>query len=254
MSRERKTAGPTRRRRCTSGSRSGSSSAGRSLAREPGRRRRTRSRKAGPSGSRAEPRGRSTASSTGGLAGRFCAHVQILELVPDGTDDVVLTLEPLDCVDDNPLALCAMVNGRYTGLAERQRWRFAGVSGPPDAPQSLTVSPVDEAERRRGAAGELRAEPAGHHLAGGAAGGGRRLDGGALVGPGRPRAGASRSRIAGVSHTDAYDVRAALGKTAATRLPASSAGRARGRRRARIRRRRRRRRGSRSRRTTTARR
>ena len=70
---------------------------------------------------------------------RYCMHKQKLEIVPDGSDDVTLTLEPLDCRDNNPRALCALVNGRYSGLAARQSWTFRGIGGPPAAPSNLVL-------------------------------------------------------------------------------------------------------------------
>ena len=139
--------------------------------------------------------------------GRFCSHVLILELMPDGADDVVLTLEPLDCVANNPHALCALANGRYTGLAERQRWSFAGVSGPPDAPQRLTVSPVtkpngDEellvsfAPNPEGTTWQVQVQAAGGDWTA------ARSWSGTASGRGE------QVRITGVSHASAYDVRA----------------------------------------------
>ena len=143
----------------------------------------------------------------GSPSDRFCSHVQILELVPDGADDVVLTLEPLDCVANNPLAFCALVNGRYTGLAERQRWSFAGVSGPPDAPQRLTVSPVTKpngdaellvsfAPNPEGMTWRVQLQAAGGDWTA------ARSWSGAASGRGE------QVRITGVSHANAYDVRA----------------------------------------------
>ncbi len=74
-------------------------------------------------------------------ASGYCSHVQYLELTPDAPDsDMVLTLEPLDCRDLNPEALCGLVSGRYTGLAKRHRWTIPAVFEPPSAPQNLTLA------------------------------------------------------------------------------------------------------------------
>ena len=84
-------------------------------------------------------------------AGPTCGSVQVLELIPAGTDDVVLTLEPLDCRDNNPKALCGFEDGtsRYTGLAARQRWTFRGIGGPPAAPSNLIVEEEVSTQRTR---------------------------------------------------------------------------------------------------------
>ena len=84
-------------------------------------------------------------------AGPTCGSVQVLELIPAGTDDVVLTLEPLDCRDNNPKALCGFEDGtsRYTGLAKRQRWTFRGIGEPPAAPSNLIVEEEVSTQRTR---------------------------------------------------------------------------------------------------------
>ena len=76
-----------------------------------------------------------------------------LEITPeasDGSDDVTLVLEPLDCSSNDARALCAFASiGRWTGLAKRVRFTVRGITGPPEvtaAELDLTVSP----QERRG--------------------------------------------------------------------------------------------------------
>ena len=76
-----------------------------------------------------------------------------LEITPeasDGSDDVTLVLEPLDCSSNDARALCAFASiGKWTGLAKRVRFTVRGITGPPEvaaAELDLTVSP----QERRG--------------------------------------------------------------------------------------------------------
>ena len=71
-----------------------------------------------------------------------------LKLTPDGTDDVTLVLEPMDCSypdwrqpRPDPYALCAWRGGDLgiTGLAERVRWTVRGIGAAPAAPPNLTL-------------------------------------------------------------------------------------------------------------------
>ena len=75
-----------------------------------------------------------------------------LEITPeatDGSDDVTLVLEPLDCSSNDPKALCSLDRGKWTGLAKRVRFTVRGITGPPEvaaAELDLTVTP----QERRG--------------------------------------------------------------------------------------------------------
>ena len=71
-----------------------------------------------------------------------------LKLTPDGTGDVTLVLEPMDCSfpdwrypRPDPHALCAWRGGDLgiTGLAERVRWTVRGIGAAPAAPPNLTL-------------------------------------------------------------------------------------------------------------------
>ena len=71
-----------------------------------------------------------------------------LKLTPDGTDDVTLVLEPMDCSypdwrqpRPDPYALCAWRRDGLgiTGLAERVRWTVHGIGAAPAAPGNLTL-------------------------------------------------------------------------------------------------------------------
>ena len=71
-----------------------------------------------------------------------------LKLTPDGTDDVTLVLEPMDCSypdwrqpRPDPYALCAWRRDGLgiTGLAERVRWTVHGIGAAPAAPANLTL-------------------------------------------------------------------------------------------------------------------
>ena len=71
-----------------------------------------------------------------------------LKLTPDGTDDVTLVLEPMDCSypdwrqpRPDPNALCAWRRDGLgiTGLAERVRWTVHGIGAVPAAPGNLTL-------------------------------------------------------------------------------------------------------------------
>ena len=71
-----------------------------------------------------------------------------LKLTPDGTDDVTLVLEPMDCSypdwrypRPDPHALCAWRRDGLgiTGLAERVRWTVRGIGAAPAAPPNLTL-------------------------------------------------------------------------------------------------------------------
>ena len=71
-----------------------------------------------------------------------------LKLTPDGTDDVTLVLEPMDCSypdwrqpRPDPYALCAWRRDGLgiTGLAERVRWTVHGIGAVPAAPGNLTL-------------------------------------------------------------------------------------------------------------------
>ena len=71
-----------------------------------------------------------------------------LKLTPEGTGDVTLVLEPMDCSypdlnrpRPDPRALCAwLAQGQgITGLAERVRWTVRGIGAVPAAPRNLTL-------------------------------------------------------------------------------------------------------------------
>ena len=76
-------------------------------------------------------------------------HALTLEFTPDGTGDVTLVLEPLECSESGGRgtydrhALCARTRnggGPLTGLAKRVRWTVRGIAAAPRSPDNLTVS------------------------------------------------------------------------------------------------------------------